>query len=204
MKTKAPVWIYTAEKEAELLYLALAARHHCGQQQPVSLCDAEADGECSEEDDYDPPKVASSPAGAITADDTIRLRLKERFLDNFAELLARRKDARYVSSCALIDCGKKFKILVARNAGFGSDSAEGSGATTGNSIGDAAFFEEFKRQVADLHKGKASQSRKAHFSIVDGIQTTIRRRKRTCMSFWSNITNLEFDITARSLVKCPE
>lgn len=150
MAPKAPAWKYTPEKEAELLYLALAARHHCGQQQPVSSHDADLGADFSEDDDdYDAHESAAVSAGPMPTNKAMHKRLKERFLDSFAELLARRKDPRFVSSCALDDSGKRIKVFVARNAGFEFDQAEQSE----ESIGDHDFFEQFKKQAAGLHKG---------------------------------------------------
>lgn len=156
MMAKGPAWEYTKEDEAGLLYLALAARDHCGQQQspPNSETDSE-DEFCHENEhagmrnhgDTDQPTAVSSEA--FTAEDPPHVRMKKQFLDNFAELLSRRKDPAFVSSCALVESEKKAKIFVARNAGFGDASGERSQQSV-----DFAFFGAFKRHALDLRRGQ--------------------------------------------------
>lgn len=148
MKTTTPAWQWSKPAEAELLYLSLAVQHHCGQQQPLTSCGIEtnegsSDDAASLEDDNDIGDLEQ-------ADRThnVDTRMKQRFLDNFSELLACRKDPRFVSCSSLVECATKAKVFVARNGGFDIDGA-GSRST------DSKFFKEFERQTRGISKGTA-------------------------------------------------
>ena len=158
-KGKTPAWKYTKEKESELLYLSLAARIHCGQQQAVLPCELESDEYSEDEEYYNhdtdqeaslPPPGYTIPCKAMTEDDTLRHSIRKRFLDSFAELLARRKVARCVSSCVLVECEKQVFIFVDRNEGINLDGDETD--LSPDAVEDHAFLEAFKRHASDLHK----------------------------------------------------
>lgn len=164
IKNKAPAWRYSKAEEAEMLYLSLAAKHHCGPQQPVSDDAVESDDE--DANDQSPElanrsnhlgQAATEISENTSPTDLAHIRLKERFLDNFAELLARRKDARDISSCALVETVKKIKVFVARNAGLDH------GAQTPNLDGnerakgtDARFLQDFTTHFMQLHEGMSN------------------------------------------------
>lgn len=159
-------WKYTSAEEAELLYLSLAARHHCGQQMPFLDCKSESDGDSSDDDEESPlgdehgaVRIGADPSEATSAAETVRNRINERFLDSFAELLAHRKDARFVSSCALEECETKVKIFVSRNAGFAPDATN---AKDTRGVADRDFFDGLRAQIKDLRLGTQYRSTRVY------------------------------------------
>lgn len=133
---KLVTWDYNTGNEAETFFLALAARHAGGQQQnPVDSADVEDDdseedsGSCEERTD-----IQGTPS--MVADEVIK---RKRFLDSFAELLARKKEGNFVSCAALAEENQRATIYVARNNGFTPH--------------DEIFFTMFIACAKDIHQG---------------------------------------------------
>lgn len=124
------MWTYSETQEAETFFLALAARLRHQQQQPL---DDDWEGLDAEEESC--ADDVSMVNAQLTEDS--RRGLKKVFLDRFAELLARRKDARFVSCAALVECcadgEDRWELCVARNHVFDDTDNE--------------FFEDLARDI---------------------------------------------------------
>lgn len=141
MKSRTPGWKFSKPHQGEITYLSLAARRRCGEQQISRSDELDADGDSSDSEDEH----------AVPDGDTAEDPMKDRFLDNFAELLACRKDPRFISACVAEDTGKRVKIYAARNGGFDIDLDAGSAAPAAAT--DSIFFRAFRTHVSRLHKG---------------------------------------------------
>lgn len=148
-------WEWTTDQEAGLVYLAVAAREHCGQQQSPCMDGIESDDESSydghgfaAEDDHEPIGSTTRPSDILEPVASSGDRMRKDFLDNFAELLACRKDAAHISGCVIVELEKKVKIFVARNSGFNPDTL-----AVDEKFPDRTFFAEFKQKIIDLCKG---------------------------------------------------
>jgi len=140
-----------------MLFLALAAKHHTGEQQPLHISsgnpnDAEddmsgngdsTDGSCEESSVID----LGQPLESLEVRTT-----KKRFLDNFAELLAWEKDASMISCCAMIESQTDVKVYVTRNKGF--RKADMAQLKEGQPPKDAKFFSDLTTMTLDMQKGK--------------------------------------------------
>lgn len=149
MGPKAPAWTFSLGDEGELLYLSLYAKHHCGEQQLQADLETAYESEDSGDEDDGvtmdrKSAVHSTPPRSkiVFADRGRESDFKDHFLDYFAELLAYRKDPRYVSASVLVEYEKKIKLFVARNAGFDIEDRR-----------DSSFFEKLRTSISNLAKG---------------------------------------------------
>ncbi|KAK4556835.1 hypothetical protein LTR86_005815 [Recurvomyces mirabilis] len=126
-------WQYSTEQQAQVFFLALAARYHQQQQVPLLKSSGSADDDDDDEDELDAYEADAGIVNGALNLATDEDGLKRLFLDRFAELVACRKDPCYVSSVALtiglanpeVDtCDTRegaWSLWVARNAGLSED-----------------------------------------------------------------------------------
>ncbi|KAK3673380.1 hypothetical protein LTR78_006613 [Recurvomyces mirabilis] len=141
-------WQYSAEQEAQVFFLALAARYHQQQQKPISKSSESSNDNEDEEDELDSYEEDASIVNGALNRATDQDGLKRLVLDRFAELVACRKDPRYVSSVSLTiglanpeldTCDGRegpWTLCVTRNSGLSED--------------DKDFFGNFTRAVKEL------------------------------------------------------
>lgn len=138
-------WHYNELEEAQVLFLALAARTFNGQQQNpmktnAALEDGDSDVEASVDHDVYLSDHESNYLGGPPLPNPKIARLKDKFLDNFAELLARKKEASFVSCAALVEGSDSATIFVSRNERFNDT--------------DDRFFKSVSEWVAEVGSGQ--------------------------------------------------
>ena len=148
---KSPQWDYSEAEAAEVFFLALAARKYHGQQQSPIHCTINANDEDSDSDtgaSTDEQESDDLLSGEGTGRSSMPVRssadqshgtLKQKFLDSFAEIVARKKDPGFVSCAALVEEGAKATIYVSRNSGFTKHDLE--------------IFSSLSACMADIGKG---------------------------------------------------
>lgn len=140
-------WRYDNKEEAELFFLALAARHHAGQQQDPIIYNTGVDDDESDVDSF--KSNGDGGSGDDDSSSTLSLRrtdsadtgMKEKFLDNFAELISRKKESGYPSCAALKEGANEAFVFVTRNKGFSDTNDE------------VQFFNDLSEQLMDIRKG---------------------------------------------------
>ena len=155
MSRKVQDWQYNEKEEAELLFLALAAKHHGGQQQTTIERNTDlGDDESDVDSCYDDNGVDDTAESTISSHvaDPAYAGIKRKLLDHFAELLARKKDPGFVSCNILVEERAEATLLFTRNKAFDEDSKE----DMKDERVDREFFAALSAQVADIRRGQSS------------------------------------------------